>query len=128
MAEPEIVLESILAEVSELERLCAHAERLFMKREWAAFDQTMVDQRRVTHGIEVQMSEAASVRTPAFDEEVAKRLRIVLNFREDQLKRLGQYRGKISERLGVLGRWKQMARTLAKKRTVSQLGSLDKLR
>jgi hypothetical protein len=122
------VLEAIRAEVTELERLCARGEQLFMKRDWTAFDQTMLDQRRVTHGIAVQMSEAASLRTPEFDEEVAKRLRIVLNFREDQLKRLSQYRGKISERLGVLGRWKQMARSLEKKRGVSQLGSLDKLR
>ncbi|HKU68663.1 MAG TPA: hypothetical protein VJP85_12875 [Candidatus Baltobacteraceae bacterium] len=97
----------------ELETLCGRMERALTTRNWPEIDAAVSDARRVTHALQNAMDDAAPARTKAFDEHVFARLRYVGAIRENQLKRLQQYRDAVGERLQLLGRWKSALRSFS---------------
>ena len=97
----------------ELETLCGRMERALLKREWSEIDAAIADARRVTHALQNALEEAAPARTQAFDDVVFQRLRYVGAIRDNQMKRLQQYRDAVSERLQAVGRWKAALRTFS---------------
>lgn len=106
-------LVAVDSNVNDLEALCGRMERALAKRDWPAIDAAIADARRVTHALQNAMEEAAPVRTQAFDEGVFQRLRYVGAIRDNQMKRLQQYRDAVSERLATVGRWKAALRTFS---------------
>jgi len=106
-------LAAVDSTLGELEALCGRMERALAKREWPEIDAAIADARRVTHALQNAMEEAAPVRTQEFDDGVFQRLRYVGAIRDNQMKRLQQYRNALSERLGAVGRWKAALRSLS---------------
>jgi hypothetical protein len=88
-------------------------ERALAKRDWPEIEAAIVDARRVTHALQNAMEEAAPARSQAFDDHVRERLRYVGAIRDNQMKRLRQYRTAIGERLKLLARWRAALRTFS---------------
>jgi hypothetical protein len=97
----------------DLETLCGRMERALQKRDWCEIDAATADARRVTHALQNAMEEAAPARNQPFDDHVLQRLRYVGAIRDNQMKRLEQYRDAVSERLHLLSRWKNAIRSLS---------------
>ena len=110
-ADPRLV--AVDSTLKELEALCGRMERALVKRDWPEIDTAIADARRVTHALQNAMDEAAPVRTQAFDDGVFQRLRYVGAIRDNQMKRLQQYREAVSERLHAVGRWRAALRTFS---------------
>jgi hypothetical protein len=126
-ADRELLLAAVEASLRELETLCGTLERTLMQRRWSEMEGAICDSRRVTHALQNAMDEAGNVRDAAFDEQVFRRLRYVFAIRDNQMKRLQQYRSTVSERLTLLARWKAALKAIGSKRPVSRLASLDQL-
>ena len=123
------LLGAVDRDLKELERLVADNERQLMARNFKSFQANFADQRRVTHALEKSMEAAASVRTPEIDAPIFKRIRYIYAIRQNQMERLKQYQGGITDRLKLISRWKQAAAGWLKtQRKQPRLGSLDKLR
>lgn len=88
-------------------------ERTLQKRDWNEIEGAIADARRVTHALQNAMDEAAPARTKAFDDHVLQRLRYVGAIRDNQMKRLEQYRDAVGDRLHLLARWRSALRTLS---------------
>jgi len=112
-ANPDRRLLLVDSTLRELEALCGRMESALQKRNWREIDGAIADARRVTHALQNAMEEAAPARTKAFDDQVLQRLRYVGAIRDNQMKRLEQYRDAVSERLHLLARWKSAIRSLA---------------
>ena len=97
----------------DLETLCGRMERALQNRAWNEIEGAIADARRVTHALQNAMDEAAPARTKAFDDRVLQRLRYVGAIRDNQMKRLEQYRDAIGDRLHLLARWRSALRTLS---------------
>lgn len=103
-------LAAVDCHLKELEALCGRMERALAKRDWPEIEAAIADARRATHALQNAMEEAAPVRTQGFDDGVFQRLRYVGAIRDNQMKRLQQYRSALSERLAAVGRWKAALR------------------
>ncbi len=71
---------------------------------------------RARHIVMNAWDAAQTERTPEFDEEIAKRVRRVLEYREWQLKRLQRFHDDTEGRLQLISRWNSYARSVAGKR------------
>jgi len=109
----------------ELETLCGRMERALQNRDWLEIEGAIADARRVTHALQNAMEEAAPARTKAFDDHVQQRLRYVGAIRDNQMKRLEQYRDAVGERLHLLARWRAAMRSMSgRTATVPSLNDL----
>lgn len=111
-------LAAVDSTLREIEVLCGRMERALQKRDWSEIDAAIADARRVTHALQNAMDDAAPVRNASFDEQIFQRLRYVGAIRENQMKRIEQYRDAVSERLHLLARWRSAIRSLAHRATV----------
>ncbi|MHB1550810.1 MAG: hypothetical protein ACYCX6_06410 [Vulcanimicrobiaceae bacterium] len=124
-APPELA--AATAQLETLEALVATMERCLLARDWASLEIAMADSRRVTHALQNAMEEARDARDESFDLGVYERLLFVHGARQNQMARIRQYRDSVGERLTLIARWKDAARTIGGERRRSTLGTLDRM-
>jgi hypothetical protein len=102
-------IDTILA----LERACVDAEAALVERRWDDFGASLRTQSALTAALQGLFREQPEI-APQRDERVMKRLRGVLAYREDQLRRLRSYHAHVGERLQAIGRVRAIGRTIGK--------------
>lgn len=107
------ILDEVRSGVAELEVQCRELGPLIDKRDWAGFEHLLSDMGRARHAVMNAWEAAQPERTPAFDDEIAMRVRRVLEYREWQLKRLQRFQDESGGRLQLISRWKAYARSVA---------------
>ncbi|HYZ15042.1 MAG TPA: hypothetical protein VE591_01525 [Candidatus Acidoferrum sp.] len=108
----EVVVATILA----LERACLDADAALVERRWHDVTEALAVQRRLTAELGELFARTPQL-SPAQDERVAKRLRGVLAFRDEQLRRLHALRDEIGRRLETIGRARAFSRSVGHPRT-----------
>jgi nitrogen-specific signal transduction histidine kinase len=104
------VSEKISELIEQLEELCSEAERVLVARDWDALMSTLADQRRIIQALTNMVAATAGQRTEEFDRAANKRVRRILAFRENQLKRLETFRDSVRGRLQLISKAKQVGR------------------
>ncbi len=99
-----------------LEGQCKELGPLIDRCDWAGFEALLSAMGHARHVVMNAWVEAQPERTPEFDEEIAGRVRRVLEYREWQLKRLQRFNDEVGGRLQLISRWKSYARSVAGKR------------
>lgn len=99
-----------------LEFQCKELGPLIDRCDWSGFEALLSQMGHARHVVMNAWEAAQPQRTPEFDEEIAGRVRHVLEYREWQLKRLQRFRDETGGRLQLISRWKSYARSVAGKR------------
>lgn len=110
------MLDEVRSSVSQLESQCKDLGPLIDRCDWSGFERLISEMGRARHVVMNAWEAAQPERTPEFDEEIAARVRRVLEYREWQLKRLERFRDETGGRLQLISRWKSYARSVAGKR------------
>ncbi|MGD0050819.1 MAG: hypothetical protein ABSD03_03225 [Vulcanimicrobiaceae bacterium] len=103
-----------------LERSCLDAESALVERRWRDVDVAFAAQRRLTEEL-AALFVATPESAPLADAKVAQRLRGVLAYREDQMRRLRAYHQNVGERLRSIGKVRQFARAIGKRLPISHV-------
>jgi len=99
-----------------LEVQCKSLGPLIDRQDWKGFESLLSEMGHARHVVMNAWEAAQRERTPQFDEEIAARVRRVLEYREWQLKRLERFRDETGGRLQLISRWKAYARSVVSKR------------
>jgi hypothetical protein len=110
------VLEEVRSGVAELEVQCRDLGPIIDRHDWKAFESLLSAMGRSRHAVMNAWEAAQPERTPEFDQEIAARVRRVLEYREWQLKRLQRFQDESGGRLQLISRWKAYARSVAGRR------------
>ncbi|MFN2529432.1 MAG: hypothetical protein ABR584_12035 [Candidatus Baltobacteraceae bacterium] len=103
-------MECVENDLAALEAACAEGERAVLEGVSADIDQSIADQRRLSHALQNSMDAARSVRTPEFDERILNRIRHIGMARDRHISIMRQNAEKIQEQIGTLTRWKRASR------------------
>jgi len=109
-------LEDVRTGVTELEVQCRELGPLIDRRDWTAFEHLLSDMGRARHAVMNAWEAAQAERTAEFDNEIATRVRRILEYREWQLKRLQRFQDESGGRLQLISRWKAYARSVIGRR------------
>jgi hypothetical protein len=109
-------LDDVRSCVAELEVQCRELGPVIDRRDWSAFAHLLSDMGRARHAVMNAWETAQPERTPEFDQEIATRVRRILEYREWQLKRLQRFQDESGGRLQLISRWKAYARSVAGRR------------
>jgi hypothetical protein len=101
------IVEAILA----LERSCLTADPALAERCWPELSAALGEQARLTSLLAELFAHAPEC-GPEQDARVRKRLHGILQYREDQLRRLRDYRDEVDGRLRTLGKMRAFSRAL----------------
>ena len=96
-----------------LERSCLDADAAIVERRWDDVGAAFRAQAALTDDL-TALFEAAPHTSPFNDAKVAQRVRGIVAYRDDQLRRLQGYHAEIGTRLHAIGRVNAFARTLGK--------------
>lgn len=99
-----------------LEAQCKVLGPLIDRHDWRGFERLLSEMGRARHLVMNAWEAAQPERTAEFDQEIAARVRRVLEYREYQLKRLESYNADTGGRLKLISRWKAYARSVAGRR------------
>jgi hypothetical protein len=111
---------AVVATVLALERACLDAEAALIERRWRDVDRAFGEQRRLT-GELAALFLAAPETAPSADAKVAQRLRGILGYREEQMRRLRAYRDDVAGRLQSIGKVRRFSKAIGKIRPVSHV-------
>ncbi|HTD34632.1 MAG TPA: hypothetical protein VK665_13270 [Candidatus Elarobacter sp.] len=103
-----------------LERACLDADAALIERRWHDVDAAFGAQADLTAELG-RLFAASPHLAPENDAKVAQRLRGVLAYRDDQLRRLEAYREEIATRLASIGKVNAFSRSLAKHTAAARL-------
>lgn len=109
-AHEQVLLECVENDLAALEAACAQGERAVLAGATVAIEQSIADQRRLTHALQNSMDAAHSVRTPEFDECVLNRIRHIGMVRDRHIAIMRENADKIQEQIGTLTQWKRASR------------------
>ncbi len=96
-----------------LERSCLDADAAIVERRWDDVGTAFRAQAALTDDLAALFA-AAPLASPANDAKVAQRVRGIVAYRDDQLRRLQGYHAEVGTRLQSIGRVNAFARTLGK--------------
>lgn len=102
--------------VAVLEAQCRELGPMIDQHDWHGFERLLSDMGRARHAVQNAWEAAMSERTAEFDQEIAVRVRRVLEYREWQLQRLQRFNAETGGRLQLISRWKAYARSVAGRR------------
>jgi len=105
--------EAVVRAIIALERACLDAESAFVERRWADVRSAFGRQSALTFDLGRLFAEAPET-APASDAKVARRIRGILAYRDDQLRRMRAYRDEVGERLNSVGKVNALARSLGR--------------
>ena len=103
-----------------LERSCLDADAALVERRWSDVDAAFQVQAELTAELE-QLFAASPETAPANDAKVEQRVRGIVAYRDDQLRRLRSYRDEIASRLSSIGKVNAFARSFGKHAAPAQL-------
>ncbi len=106
-------LDAVVETVIALERSCLAADAALVERRWPDVDAAFRAQIDLTARL-AELFEAAPETAPANDAKVAQRIRGILAYRDDQLRRLSSYRDDVAVRLSSIGKVNAFARSFGK--------------
>ncbi|MBV9409845.1 MAG: hypothetical protein JO164_13540 [Candidatus Eremiobacteraeota bacterium] len=105
--------DTVVRTVIALERSCLDAESAFVERRWTDVDAAFERQAALTAQLAALF--AASPETaPEQDAKVAQRVRGILAYREDQLRRMRAYRDDVGTRLDSIGKVNRFSRAIGR--------------
>ena len=103
-----------------LERSCLDADAAIVERRWDDVGAALRAQGALTDELAALFA-AAPHAAPDNDAKVAQRVRGILAYRDDQLRRLQAYRAEVGTRLNSIGRVNAFARSLGKRANSARL-------
>jgi hypothetical protein len=113
-------LERVGRAIVALERSCLDADAALVEHRWRDVEASFRAQAELTADLERLFAEAPET-SPASDPKVEQRVRGILAYREDQLRRLRSYRDEIGSRLSSIGKVNAFARSFGKQAGSAQL-------
>ena len=106
--------EEVVSTIIALERACLDAEAAMVERRAGAVDAAFAQQAALTERLG-EVFEASPALAPDNDARIAARLRGVIAYRKDQLRRLEAYRDEMGRRLESIGKVRALARTIGRR-------------
>ena len=94
-----------------LERSCLDAEAAFVERRWDDVERAFGAQSRLTGELGRLFADAPEA-APESDEKVALRVRGILVYRDDQLRRMRAYHEEVENRLLSIGKVRALSRSI----------------
>jgi hypothetical protein len=113
-------LDAVVRTIIELERLCLSADAALVERRWPDVDASFSAQAELTAQL-ARLFESAPQTAPANDAKVAERVRGILVYRDDQLRRIESYRDEVAGRLSMIGKVNAFSRSFGKRGAAAQL-------
>ena len=101
----------VVTTILALERACLDAEAALVERRAPGVDEALAAQSALTERLRALFARTPAV-APGSDPQIAARLRGVIAYRDDQLRRLQSYRDELGRRLESIGKVRAFARTL----------------
>jgi hypothetical protein len=90
-----------------LERQCLDVDKAIAARDWEACEASWLQQRRMTHELDIAIRETPPADPPA----VFKRIKRLTKYRDVQLKRLREFNEACATRLATAGRFRSFQKT-----------------
>ena len=109
----ETARERVAHAIVALERSCLDAEKALVERRWPDVDAAFKTQVALTAEL-ARLFEGAPETAPPNDAKVAQRVRGILAYREDQLRRLRAYRADLATRLESIGKVNAFSRSIGR--------------
>jgi len=106
--------------IIELERVCLEADAALVEHRWPDVRASFAQQAELTARL-AEHFETQPELAPANDPQVDRRVRGILTYRDDQLRRLQAYRDEVAGRLSAIGKLNAFARSLRKRQTPARL-------
>jgi hypothetical protein len=108
------VREQVARTIVALERSCLDAESALVERRWPDVDAAFKAQTALTEELTRLFGEAPET-APASDAKVAQRVRGILAYREDQLRRLRAYHADVATRLESICKVNALSRSIGRR-------------
>jgi hypothetical protein len=106
--------DEIVRAIIALERSCLEAESAFVERRWADVEAAFNRQTTLTAELD-RLFGGAPEAAPSNDAKVAKRIRGILAYRDDQLRRMRAYRDDVALRLRSIGKVNALSRSIGRR-------------
>jgi hypothetical protein len=103
--------EAAVALLVAIERSCLDLEAAFVERRWAEANASLVRQHALTAELGRLFARAPET-APERDDKIAQRVRGILTYRDDQLRRVTAYNDEVSRRLQSIGRVRRFSRSI----------------
>lgn len=116
----EAVRDDVARTIIALERSCLDADAALVERRWDDLRAAFGAQAELTIEL-ARLFDAVPAAAPAGDVKVAKRVRGILAYRADQLRRLQSYHADVAARLDTIGKLNVFARSVGKRANTAQL-------
>ena len=116
----EAARDDVVRTIIALERSCLDADAAIVERRWDDVGNALSTQTALTADLAALFDATPEV-APVNDAKVAQRVRGVLAYRDDQLRRLRGYHAEVGTRLHSIGRVNAFARTLGKRANSARL-------
>jgi hypothetical protein len=106
--------DDIVRAIIALERSCLEAESAFVERRWPDVEAAFNRQAALTDDLG-RLFAGSPETAPPNDAKVAKRIRGILAYRDDQLRRMCAYRDDVAQRLRSIGKVNALSRSLGRR-------------
>ncbi|HEV3086619.1 MAG TPA: hypothetical protein VGX96_05265 [Candidatus Elarobacter sp.] len=120
----ELARDEIARAIVALERSCLDADAALVERRWAGVDAAFAAQTALTEQL-ARLFDAAPAFAPANDPKVEQRVRGILAYRADQLRRLEAYSAEIAARLENIGKVNAFSRSIGRRGPAARLLDLQ---
>ena len=109
----ETVHQEVVGTILALERACLEADAALTEHRWKDVRSAFATQEELTRSLG-ELFVRAPEASPNADQKVAQRIRGVLVYRDDQLRRLTAYRDEVARRLNAIGKLRELSRSIGK--------------
>jgi hypothetical protein len=116
----EAARDAVVRAIIALERSCLEAESAFVARRWPDVAAAFGRQTALTDDLR-RLFAAAPETAPPNDAKVARRVRGILAYRDDQLRRMQDYRDGVAVRLRSIGKVNALSRTIGRRAAAGRL-------
>ncbi|MEA2688833.1 MAG: hypothetical protein QOJ39_77 [Candidatus Eremiobacteraeota bacterium] len=106
-------LDAVVETIIALERSCLDADGALVERRWTDLDAAFSAQTALTERL-ARLFASTPHTAPASDAKVARRVRGILAYRDDQLRRLRAHRDEVGTRLSSIGKVNAFSRSFGK--------------
>ena len=110
----EAARDAVVRAIIALERSCLDAESAFVERRWPDVEAAFGRQTALTGDLG-RLFASAPETAPANDARVARRVRGIHAYRDDQLRRMRAYRDDVATRLCSIGKVNALSRTIGRR-------------
>lgn len=103
--------DAVVAILVAIERACLDAEAAFVERRWPDVAASLTRQQELTAELGELFARAPDA-SPEGDDKIAQRVRGILAYRDDQLRRMSAYNSEVGRRLQSIGRVRKFSRSI----------------